>query len=89
MRVSYDKAAGGKKKEKTVLTKCNLVIASQYHDWQKKVLQVLSNCTITAENQIFDDWKKDFKDLDKDQMKKSLGFGAYVIVRNSLLELEC
>lgn len=80
MRASYAKATNAKKKEKTVPTKCNLVIASQYYDWQKQVLEVLAGCTITAENEIFDDWKKAFKDLDKDQMKKSLGFGAAIMV---------
>ena len=72
-----------KKKDKMAPKKCTLVIASHYFDWQKKVLEVLNTCTITAENQIFDDWKKVFKDdatLNKDIMKKSLAFGSYIIV---------
>jgi len=72
-----------KKKDKIQPKKCTLVIASQYFDWQKKVLEVLNSCTITPENQILDDWKKIFKEdttIDKEIMKKSLAFGSYIIV---------
>jgi hypothetical protein len=71
-----------KKKDKIQPKKATLIIASHYFPWQKKVLEVLSGCTITAENQIFDDWKKVFKDdatLDKEIMKKSLAFGSYIM----------
>lgn len=90
MRVSLDKVMSKKKDKNATPKKCNLVIASHYYEWQKKVLQVLNQCTITAENQIFDDWKKVFRDdatLDKDVMKKSLQFGAYVMVLKSFFSI--
>jgi len=81
LRMSMDKVTS-KKKDKIQPKKATLLIASHYFPWQRKVLEVLSSCTITAENQIFDDWKKVFKDdatLDKEIMKKSLAFGSYIM----------
>ena len=64
-----------------------IIYAPDYFDWQKDVIHVLSNCNITESNEIFDDWKKNFtenKDISKDIMKKSLQFGAFLIVALSL-----
>ena len=80
-----------KKKDKIQPKKATLLIASHYFPWQRRVLEVLSSCTITAENQIFDDWKKIFKDdatLDKEIMKKSLAFGSYIMVNIETLNCE-
>lgn len=73
-----------KRKDRTApIAKLMIVYTPDYYDWQKTVLQVLSACNITEKNEIFDDWKKKFTDdkaLNKDIMKKSLQFGAYLIV---------
>ena len=87
MRESMTKVTS-KKKDKIQPKTCTLIIASQYFEWQRKVLEVLGTCTITPDNQIFDDWKKIFKDdttIDKEIMKKSLAFGSYVIVRKYIM----
>lgn len=82
-RLAFEKFNSKRKDKSAPVNKLIVVYAPEYYDWQKTVLQVLSSCNITEKNEIFDDWKKKFTDdkaLSKDIMKKSLQFGAYLIV---------
>jgi leucyl-tRNA synthetase len=70
-----------KNKNKTSPNKCCILIASKYFDWQLRVLDVLMKFHSVDNNQISDEWKKEFLgESDKEIMKKSLMFGSYIVV---------
>ena len=88
-RLSFDKSrsAKNKKKEpkgeekevKRVVAK--IFVANQYADWQKFVLDLFAGSKFDEKLAIVDDWKQVVRSkVTGDIMKKSLQFGAWVLV---------
>ena len=87
-RIAQEKFNQKRKDKSAPILKLAIIFAPEYYDWQRNVLKVLSECNITEKNEIYDDWKKKFtdnKDFNKDALKKSLQFGAYMIVKFHLV----
>jgi hypothetical protein len=86
IRLAVEKAKSSKKKGKdqpeVKFSKCILIFAREYPEWQKNTLVILSKLTFNEKGDPVGDWKQLIKDenLQGDLMKKSLQFGSFVLV---------
>lgn len=93
IRLALDKSRSQKKKannkdakkdennvEKKQSINAKIIVANQYADWQKKVLEVISACTFNK-LVVTEDWKAKIRGMTTGEiMKKSLQFGSWILV---------
>lgn len=87
MRLAFDKARTGKKKKDAKEDKepkkvtAKILVAIKYADWQKFVLDLFVGSNFDQKLNIVDDWKAVIRGKATGEiMKKSLQFGAWVLV---------
>lgn len=94
IRLALDKSRSQKKKanskadpkkeennvEKKQSVNAKIIVANQYADWQKNVLEVISGCNFNK-LAITGDWKAKIRGMTTGEiMKKSLQFGSWILV---------
>lgn len=89
LRSSCEKIA--KKKPAVKFSKVTFIIASQFHDWQVKVLEYLQSIKFDDVTKApLSDWKKDIKELvtDPKNNKKAFEFASFKMKEFTLLGAE-